>query len=165
MEKSIKSLTTDELEDLAYHDISVKKLYNQCNPFAAWMEIDLEIKKEEVFECLNQGLEEIAITPLALDAYFDTGKSLDPIEARQKHIKKIAYFVKHGFDKPISIDVGVPSMGCYTDHLIEDGNHRFAAAIIRGDKTVKATIIGEGEYAQEIGLFKPNKYLKELIKR
>lgn len=165
MEKNIKDMTLEELEDLSYHDISVKKLQNQCNPFSAWMEIDSEIQKEEVLKCLELGLEEVVNTPLALDAYFDTGKPLNPLEARHNHIKKIAYFVKHGFDNPIDLDVGVPSMGCYPNHLIEDGNHRFAAAIIRGEKTIKATIMGEGEYAKELGLWKPNKYLKELVKR
>ena len=40
MEKNIKDMTLEELEDLSYHDISVKKLQNQCNPIYAWMEID-----------------------------------------------------------------------------------------------------------------------------
>lgn len=156
-------LSTEELEKLFFHNISVKKLHRLCNPFTCWMEIETAITEKEVKDCIDKGQEDLIETPLALESIFKHGKILDPIESKQNHIKKIAYFVKNGFDNPISLDVGVPSMGCNVDYMIEDGNHRFAAAIIREDKFIKCHIMGEEEHAQELGLWKPNKYYDALM--
>lgn len=61
---------------------------------------------------------------------------------RNFHITRIAWFVVHGWDDPVSIDVGVPSLGCYPKWPLKDGNHRFAAAIIRGDYFILASMSG-----------------------
>lgn len=61
---------------------------------------------------------------------------------KSEHISRIAWFVVHGWNDPIDIDVGVPSLGCYSKWPLEDGNHRFAAAIIRGDHIILAIISG-----------------------
>ncbi len=58
------------------------------------------------------------------------------------HITRIAWFVVHGWNDPINIDVGVPSLGCYPIWPLMDGNHRFAAAIIRGDNVILANMSG-----------------------
>lgn len=56
------------------------------------------------------------------------------------HARRIAYLVKHGWDEPILVDVGC---GPYGGHfMIDDGNHRFCAAVIRGDKSIKASTAG-----------------------
>lgn len=58
------------------------------------------------------------------------------------HITRIAWFVVHGWNDPIHVDVGVPSLGFYPKWPLEDGNHRFAAAIIRGDRIILANMSG-----------------------
>ncbi len=62
--------------------------------------------------------------------------------SRSDHIARIAWFVTHDWNDPINVDVGVPSLGCYPKWPLEDGNHRFAAAIIRGDNFILANMSG-----------------------
>lgn len=52
---------------------------------------------------------------------------------------RIAFLAKHGWNDPIQIDVGVPALGCCVDWLVVDGNHRVAAAYIRGDSMIRPT--------------------------
>lgn len=66
------------------------------------------------------------------------------------HAGRIAYFVKHGWKDAIGIDVGVPSLGCHVRWPVQDGNHRLAAAIYRGDKVIFADIDGSVAYAAEL---------------
>lgn len=58
------------------------------------------------------------------------------------HAARIAWFIIHGWNDPINIDVGVPSLGCYPKWPLKDGNHRFAAAIIRDDHFILANMSG-----------------------
>lgn len=67
---------------------------------------------------------------------------------------RIAYLIHHGWDaadvdvEPITVDIG---MSGYTpDELVPDGNHRLAAAKIRGDKTVTVCIIGDIDKAHKV---------------
>lgn len=69
---------------------------------------------------------------------------------RQYHIRRVAYLVTNGWHDPISIDVGVPSLGCCVDWPIQDGNHRFYASIIREDPFILAFISGQLNYAKEV---------------
>jgi len=165
MNKQPQDMTLDELEEASYHELPLSRVKKLADPFGCWMELKSPITHQEVLDCLKNNQEQLTETPLALDAMMDLKGAFDVDEARQKHIQKIAYFVKNGFDNPIDIDVGVPSMNCYVSHMIEDGNHRLAAAIIRKDKIIKCSIMGEGSYAQELGLFNPNEYLIELVRR
>jgi len=64
------------------------------------------------------------------------------LSSRLEHIARIAWFVVHGWNDPIHIDVGVPSLGCYPAWPLEDGNHRFAAAIVRGDRVIPTDMSG-----------------------
>jgi hypothetical protein len=69
---------------------------------------------------------------------------------RKYHIERVAYFVVHGWLDSIDLDVGVPSLGCYVRWLIQDGNHRFYAAVIRGDQFILSTLSGDLNHAQEV---------------
>lgn len=62
--------------------------------------------------------------------------------SRREHIEHIAWLVVNGWSKPVDIDVGVPSMGCTVKWPLQDGNHRLAAAHVRGDKTLPAVVSG-----------------------
>lgn len=65
------------------------------------------------------------------------------------HASRIAYFVKHGFGDPIEVDFGIPSMCFRPGWPIDDGNHRYYAAILRGDDYIMAKVSGEADYIEE----------------
>ena len=66
------------------------------------------------------------------------------------HIQRIAYFVKNGWNDPISIDVGVPALGFAPFWIINDGNHRFAAAIYRDDPRITTVCAGSISLLKEL---------------
>ena len=53
----------------------------------------------------------------------------------------------------------MPAAGHYVSWMVLDGNHRVAAAIIREDSTISATIEGQLSYADELFNTKLNKKL------
>jgi hypothetical protein len=63
--------------------------------------------------------------------------------SRQWHINRVAWLVVRGWKDAISVDVGVPFMGCWPSWIVDDGNHRLVAAIYRGDETILASCSGE----------------------
>lgn len=72
------------------------------------------------------------------------------ISLRQFHIRRIAYLVVHGWRGAILLGVGVPAFGRQPDWIVEDGNHRHAAAIFKGDTHILAEICGDLDYAKEL---------------
>jgi len=68
----------------------------------------------------------------------------------EEQAHRIAYLVVHGWSDAISLDVGVPSLGCCVDNPILDGHHRLAAAIYRKDESILATVDGSIDYAFEL---------------
>lgn len=76
-------------------------------------------------------------------------------ENTYKHIAKIAWFIKYGFNNPIELDVGIPEMCCHVDYIVVDGNHRLASSIykeeVQGTMTlVPCSINGSLDYAEEL---------------
>lgn len=65
------------------------------------------------------------------------------------HHARIAHLVVNGWQDPIQIDVGIPFMGCWIDWPVTDGNHRVAAAIVRGDETILASVAGCCDHIEE----------------
>ena len=151
----------DELEPIAFHNVPVKELAKYCDPFQCWPELESPITKEEVLECLRRGEEELVKTPLALELSF-SDKPMDLPLLRANHIKKIAYFVKHEPVERLSLDVGMPSMGCFVGYFVQDGNHRLAGSIIAGRETVACGISGDLSHIKELGLWYPNEAYVEL---
>lgn len=66
------------------------------------------------------------------------------------HAGRIAYLVKHPADDAISIDVGVPHLGCNVSWFVQDGNHRVAAALYRGESLIEAELSGSVDYLREL---------------
>lgn len=65
---------------------------------------------------------------------------------REWHIERIAWFVENGWSQPIELDLNAL-------WPVVDGNHRFAAAIHRGDSTLRfclASDEGLPAWAQEL---------------
>lgn len=66
------------------------------------------------------------------------------------HFGRIAWFVTHGWDDPIEVDLGIPFLGYHgPEWPIIDGNHRLYAAIVRGDAAITAWLSGDVEHALE----------------
>lgn len=163
--KKINEMLTEDLQDKGFHVVNVKKLKRLANPFNAWCEIKKPITKKEIMQCLAENKEESVFTELVISIENKNKENIR--KCRENHIKKIAYFVKHGFNAPILLDVGIPEIGAgfNVEHYIEDGNHRFAAAIIRQDETINCKISGSYNFMKELGLWNPNEYEIEYNKR
>lgn len=164
MNRPLAELSNEELEKGAWHDLSVAHLVELHNPLCAWAELGSPLTVEEVQACLEAGQEELCHTPLWTALIFGKEK-LPPEEVRRRHVAKVAYFVRHEAQDPISIDVGVPSLGCRSDCLVGDGNHRLAGAWIAQRATVRASVCGSIDHAQEMGLWNPNAHAQELGRR
>lgn len=123
---------------------NVLKSHN--NPFKSnvW-DIRKPITKWEVLKELRAGR---SLPP-------ESPKSDNMLPNRMWHIRRVAWFVENGKNMELELDVGVPSLGYEPDWMISDGNHRFAAAIIRGDKTIEAELEGDIDYAACLGLLDP----------
>lgn len=69
---------------------------------------------------------------------------------RKDHIERIAHLVVIPDPTPIVIDVGIPVLGAPNSWIVQDGNHRLAAAIYRCDETIEAEIYGQIGYAERL---------------
>lgn len=158
-------LSREELVKLAHHNIPVDVLKEFCNPFkGCWMELDTPITMEEVQLCIDEGRAKLHETPLWIEVVL--GKvEMTVEESRQRHIEKVAYFALNDIEKPINIDVGIPHMGCFVEHIVDDGNHRLAGYIFKKAPTIPAWVSGSIEHAQEMGLYFPNEYEVALCAR
>lgn len=144
----------DDGYEVTWVRTSVLRLYS--NPYnGCWLDIDAPIRLDDVARCLAAGKEQLH-PPSDWQPWVPQTKSM--LQAnREVHIQKIAWFVRNGFEQPIVVDVGVPSMGCHVDHMVQDGNHRFASAVFKlecmgSDTLIPLAICGSESYAQELGL-------------
>jgi len=110
------------------------------NPFesSVWCGISCPITKDEVCAALEGGVVE------------RVPHSDFEVHSRDFHIARVAYFVLNGWESPIEIDVGCPSLGCYAGWIVNDGNHRLAAAFYLGLSEIQAEISGSWDYAAEL---------------
>jgi len=122
------------------HQLPVRALL-QWSPFEnhCWSEFKRRITHLEVAQCIQKGDFEVQPYNLAKVSW-----------KRRDHIRRIAYLVVNPSDKPIEIDVGVPSLGCYVTWPITDGNHRLGASIYREDEFIQVGLSGDLGYASEL---------------
>lgn len=108
------------------------------DPFAhtVW-DIDEPIRVEDVDRAILTG------------TYLLASEPCDASATREQHAQRVAWLVVHGWADPVEIDVGIPSLGFTPSWPITDGNHRFAAAIYRGDFTIMAECSGSTDYISE----------------
>ena len=118
--------------------IPIARLQNLCDPFNdnPWDCEGGPITTEEIASCIEEG--NLVDVPVLSR------------EERHRHIGRIAYLAMNGWDDAISVDVGVPSLGCHVDWPIEDGNHRFAAAIYGDKEFIEANLSGSCDYLLEL---------------
>ena len=114
--------------------LSVKHLQLYCDPFRAvcWPGLDKPITKIEVGSAM-------------------VGRMSKADKARYDHAVRIAYFVNN-YDSSdyICVDVGAPVIGFHPSWLITDGNHRFAAALYRGDDSILAECSGQHSVLEKL---------------
>lgn len=70
--------------------------------------------------------------------------------SRERHIARCAHLAVHGWEDPIEVDVGIPALGFYVGWPIQDGNHRFLAAVARGDRTILASCAGQVSFIRRL---------------
>ena len=66
----------------------------------------------------------------------------------QCHLGRIARLMRHRWDDPIEVDVGC--LGLFVPWPVIDGNHRFYAAIMRGDEHITVDVAGDLDLANEL---------------
>ncbi len=138
--------------DISWVRTSVLAQY--CNPFkGCWIELVQPLRVDEVVAVIEAGHEDLQ-QPFAV---WTQRRNMAQQTARQQHARKVAWFARNGFQKPIQVDVGVPSLGCYPRWLVEDGNHRLAAALVRThlldeDPWLPLAVSGSVARAKELGL-------------
>lgn len=112
------------------------KVLALCNPLRVSPWDAGRVTKRLVRECLKNRW--LCPSPVGHDA------------TAEMHAGRIAFLVESGWSDSIEIDVGVPSMRCYVDWPLLDGNHRLAAASLRGDPEILATVGGDLDYALDL---------------
>lgn len=124
----------------AYVEVPVKNLLKLVNPFENPPWYCRSFTTEEV----NQAIEEGRFQEEPVHNWYSI----------EDQIERIAYLVVEGWDldKDVPhIDVGVPEIGgAVPEWLLEDGNHRFCAAVVRGDNNFRVVISGSLDYAEEL---------------
>lgn len=112
----------------------VARLRGVCDPFAGvcwWQDLDRPLTLAEVHRA----------APVPPSKAWDAWPP--PPCPRETHAGRVRWFVEHGWRTPIAVDVGVPNLGCHVSWPVIDGNHRFAAAIVRGDARIRADFAGD----------------------
>ena len=97
-----------------------------CNPFESvvWRGLQTPILLSEIDDAIES------------NAYQDANKPYSKMFiSRKEHIKRIAYLVINKQTDPIEIETEA-------NWLVNDGNHRLAAAIYRNDETINVAFYG-----------------------
>lgn len=72
-------------------------------------------------------------------------------EPASRHAGRIRFLVENGWPDPIMLDVGIPILGyAGPEWPITDGNHRLAAAALRGDATISVDVSGQVGHAADL---------------
>lgn len=132
-----------EIDEDLIADVPVARLVNLINPLDPFIWCEEPTKGQSIgliYKCLR--MKHLLSAPVQ--------DNCTSHRAFRRHCQRIAYLVLNKAEDPIEIDVGCPSLGFFNHHFICDGHHRLAAAIIRKDETIRASISGEVDYAREL---------------
>lgn len=133
--------------DTLYKTVSIEKLltlFPLNHPFQAHIWFDFILEKESVLQKASCGD--------LMTTFFMEGHKTFPVEyfSKDPHERRVAYLFLCGWSDPLEIDVGAPSLGCHVVRPVQDGNHRLAAAILRKQKTIKASCSGDLELIEQL---------------
>jgi len=123
------------MEDDATNLLDLAKLQECADPFEStvWHGMESPLTREEVALAIAEG--RLLAEPHPDYSFGLCGKEW----GRQEHIERVAYLVVNPSPEPIWIDVGCEALGLYVSWIIQDGNHRLAAALYRGDTTIRVS--------------------------
>ena len=129
-------------KDPGYQLVLISRLSEICDPFVTppW---------EGVASLTLEGVRQAIEDELHLRQPYSARARSKPWSVID-HIARIAYLATAGWEDPIQIDVAIPSDAGWADWMISDGNHRLAAAIVRGDKTILAHITGCSDHVRKL---------------
>jgi hypothetical protein len=119
--------------------IPLRRILNLADPVSCppW-ECGLLLSKQDVLDAIAK--RDWLVLPVAESEYGN------PFA----HARRIAYLVEHGWEDPVEIDVGVPSLGCLPLWPVLDGNHRIYAAVVRADADIFVSVAGDLGYAAHL---------------
>lgn len=138
-------MTEQQLDNSHIRLICPRKLAEMFPPFASeiW-EISSPVTEREILECVARGELEDVRDPTNL-------KSWKHLRSRAAHMRRIAWLVVHGWGNSwIEVDVGIPALGYFPSWGITDGNHRFIAALVRGDRAIRASCGGQVDVIESL---------------
>jgi hypothetical protein len=123
-------------------EVEVGRILKVNNPLITppWPGLS-KITEEEVSVAIQQG---------APDVFKFPRNSRRVSHTRAYHVGRVAHFVVYGWSDAIQIDLGVPSLACQPKWIVVDGNHRLAAAYLRGDTLIEVDVSGEVKYAKDL---------------
>lgn len=122
-----------------YTLIPVAKILEQIDdPFGRW-QTGAPVDPEMALTALADGSWALAGIP------YGDGQ----LQSRLWHARRIAWLMKNGWEEPIDIDVGIPSLGYYP-YILTDGHHRLCAAILTRETFIKAQVSGAIDYAFQL---------------
>ncbi len=129
------------MEDLSMSTrLNVRNLADLCGCFHAlvWDALEEPIKPIEVLRAIATK------DHLNLNPFPEPPPDSTNTWTRQDHVHRIAWFVMHGWDSPIEVDVKVvqQKQNFYCGWPVVDGLHRVAAALVRLDKYIDAVVVG-----------------------
>lgn len=131
-------------EDSNILEIPLEALLEYCDPTLDDPWGCGRISKDDVLDCIEFG-EPTAKMPDYDDRLF---------MSYEYNVARIAHFLQAGWDEleadtePITVDIGLA--GYAPNYLIVDGNHRIAAAKLRGDSLIRVEIIGDLAKAEAV---------------
>lgn len=95
-------------------------------------------------------LEALQAGRLVPESYDVASRGKSPPWTPGDHASRIAYLVQHPSDHPICIDVGMGLPELTGAWIVTDGNHRVAAAFLRGDTHIAAYVSGAVSVIEQV---------------
>jgi hypothetical protein len=130
--------------------VSVATLQKYCDPFVeyVWDWDTKPMSRLAVKRCVNAN--RVTSEPYEPPLVWRMNK---PFRSRDWHNRRVAYLVLYPVPSPIVIDLQTyeyAKMAGLPAWMVQDGNHRLAAAIYRGDKYIEAEILGRVADARKL---------------
>lgn len=117
--------------------VNLSTLVGYCNPAILYVE-------DGSLETLRERVARTKSSAGILVALFSRNPE------RYNHFTRIKWLMENGWQEPVSIDVGIPSLGYTPEWMIEDGNHRTTAALLLGHETIEIKFSGTVSYFEEL---------------
>lgn len=137
-------------EELAAYRVPVADILASWDPFKAWGVP--RISPADVMALTDTDIKAHRGSQ-PVDTDIQTGARNTISAMRMQHIARIAWLVKNVDETPIEIEVGCPSLDSrpkFQAFEVSDGNHRLAAAAIRGDDDIIVYPGGELDYFESL---------------